>query len=97
MEELKTILNHNDYDKFVDWLNEEVLDIEYSVDSEKNYKSAEIYLSLGGPACWIDTCDGTYYDTYSDEYQESKDCSDWLTFTQKALLNDWMREVFECL
>ena len=33
----------------------DALDIEYTVDSHKNYLGARIYVTLGGPTVWIDT------------------------------------------
>lgn len=37
-----------------DWIDD-VLDFEFVVDSQKNYVSAKIYVTLGGPTVWVDT------------------------------------------
>lgn len=36
------------------YLND-VLDWEFTIDSQKEYKSAKIWVTLGGPNVWIDT------------------------------------------
>lgn len=33
----------------------DVLDYEFTIDSRKEYKSAKIWVTLGGPNVWIDT------------------------------------------
>lgn len=38
----------------IDYL-EDALDIEYTLDSRKNLIGVNIYVTLGGPTCWIDT------------------------------------------
>ena len=40
------------YDYFSD-----VLDFEYTVNSDKTYKSVKVWITLGGPNVWIDTAD----------------------------------------
>lgn len=40
------------YDYFSD-----VLDFEYTVTSQREYKSVKIWVTLGGPNVWIDTSD----------------------------------------
>jgi hypothetical protein len=40
-----------------DWL-EDVLDIEYRVGADKEYRSARILLTYGGPNTWLDTRTG---------------------------------------
>ena len=37
-----------------DYLND-VLDYEFTIDSQKEYKAAKIWVTLGGPNVWIDT------------------------------------------
>lgn len=37
-----------------DWLAD-ALDVEYTVDSNLDYKAAKIYVTLGGPTVWVDT------------------------------------------
>jgi hypothetical protein len=40
-----------------DWLDD-VLDIEYRVGADKEYRSARILLTYGGPNTWLDTRTG---------------------------------------
>lgn len=39
-----------------DYLND-ILDYEFTIDSQKEYKSAKIWVALGGPNVWIDTAE----------------------------------------
>lgn len=39
---------------YFDWLND-ALDIEYTLDSNRELIGARIYVTLGGPTVWIDT------------------------------------------
>ena len=34
---------------------DDVLDLSYLVNSKKEYKSVKVFVTLGGPTCWIDT------------------------------------------
>lgn len=43
-----------------DWLAD-ALDVEYTVDSNLDYKAAKIYVTLGGPTVWIDTRDNAVH------------------------------------
>ncbi len=64
--ELESIYNGEDmnedgeqvtlYDYFSD-----VLDYEYTINSDKSYKSVKVYVTLGGPNVWIDTRDSEVY------------------------------------
>lgn len=37
-----------------DWIND-ALDFEYTIDSQRQYKAAKIWVTLGGPNVWVDT------------------------------------------
>lgn len=41
------------YDYFAD-----ALDIEYRINSDRTFKAAYIYITLGGPTVWVDTLEG---------------------------------------
>lgn len=45
---------NNEPISFYDWLND-ILDIEYTLDSRRELIGARIYVTLGGPTVWIDT------------------------------------------
>jgi hypothetical protein len=36
----------------------DVLDFEYTIDSQKRYRSVKVWVALGGPNIWIDTSEG---------------------------------------
>ena len=38
-----------------DYLTDNVLDVEYHIDSQFNYYSVLVYIALNGPTAWIDT------------------------------------------
>lgn len=38
-----------------DYLSDNVLDVEYHIDSQFNYYSVLVYIALNGPTAWIDT------------------------------------------
>ena len=42
------------YDYFSD-----VLDVEYVINSDLSYRAVKVYITLGGPAVWLDTYYGT--------------------------------------
>lgn len=44
-------------DQFYEYF-EDVLDVEYRVNSEGKYKGVVLYITLGGPNVWVDTCQG---------------------------------------
>jgi hypothetical protein len=51
----------------------DVLDINYILDSEKNYKGARILVAFGGPNIWIDTSKNTvegywWGESYTDSF-----------------------------
>ena len=45
-------------ESLIDYLCENALDIEYTLDSNKQLIGVRIYVTLGGPTCWIDTRNG---------------------------------------
>lgn len=55
--DLDAIACDEDPEKLYEYLNE-CLDIEFRCSSAKEYKSAKLYVTLGGPTVWIDTDSG---------------------------------------
>ena len=45
-------------ESLIDYLCENALDVEYTLDSNKRLIGVRIYVTLGGPTCWIDTRGG---------------------------------------
>lgn len=53
----------------IDWLNEQ-LEINYIYDSYKRFAGVKIYITLGGPTCWLDTRDCRLYYSYGNEFEQ---------------------------
>lgn len=63
-----------------DWVND-ALDFEYTVDSQRQYKAAKIWVTLGGPNVWVDTLARAVYLAWGSdraEYPISYDTADEL-------------------
>ena len=68
----------------------DVLDYDFTVDSRKEYRSARIWVSLGGPNVWIDTADRAVklaWGTDRAEYPIDSDVCDEI--------DDVMREIYD--
>lgn len=70
---------------------EDVLDINYLINSDKSYKGARLLVAFGGPNIWIDTAnkqvEGYWWNNnFIAHYQE-----DGLG------LDDYCNEIYECL
>lgn len=68
---------------------QDVLDINWILDSDREYKGARILVAFGGPNIWIDTTSNTveghwWSDSYTDRYVDN------------IGLDDAMRELWEC-
>lgn len=59
----------------------DALDVEYTIDSNLEYKSARIYVTLGGPTVWVDTAEHAVklaWGTDREEYPLDLDTCDYL-------------------
>ncbi len=68
---------------------EDVLDIEYIIDSEHRFKGARVLVAFGGPNIWINTRTNTvegyrWMDKATAEFEDTLG------------LNDWLEELYEC-
>lgn len=72
-----------------DYLND-VLDYEFTVDCRKEYKSAKIWVALGGPDVWIDTADRAVKLAWGTDRAEY--ALDWGVCDE---IDDIMREIYE--
>lgn len=54
----------------------DALDIEYTVTSGLEYSGVKVYVTLGGPTCWIDTDRGAVCLTWGGKSAECYLCSD---------------------
>lgn len=89
--------NYYDYDyEAGDLLNasdymSDVLDIEYRVDSKKEYKSAEILVAFGGPNIWIDTGRKKIIGAWWGDYCE-------VNYSKDAMgLDEHCEEIYNCI
>ena len=60
VDELETIYNGDLFNEEGDTVTlydyfSDVLDFEYTIDSQKEYRSVKVFITLGGPNVWIDT------------------------------------------
>lgn len=69
---------------------EDALDIEYIVASTREFQSARVYVTLGGPSCWIDTERRTVELRWGGESA----CYGLLSDTVNAV-EEWAREQWE--
>lgn len=73
-----------------DYLSD-VLDYEFTIDSQKEYKSATIWVTLGGPNVWIDTAERAVKLAWGADRAEY--LLDWGVCDE---IDDIMREIYEC-
>lgn len=69
----------------------DVLDYEFTIDSRKEYVSAKIWVTLGGPNIWIDTAERAVklaWGADREEYPLGWDVCDEI--------DDIMREIYKC-
>lgn len=68
----------------------DVLDYEFTIDGRKEYKSAKIWITLGGPNVWIDTAERAVRLTWGRDREEYP--IDWNVCDE---IDDIMREIYE--
>ena len=73
-----------------DYLND-VLDYEFTIDSQKEHKSAKIWITLGGPNVWIDTAERAVKLAWGTDRE--KYALDWDVCNE---IDEIMREIYEC-
>ena len=73
-----------------DYLND-VLDYEFTIDSQKEYKSAKIWVTLGGPNVWIDTAERAVKLAWWTDRAEYP--LDWDVCNE---IDDIMQDIYEC-
>ena len=69
----------------------DVLDYEFTIDSRKEYVSAKIWVTLGGPNVWIDTAERAVKLAWAADREEYP--LDWDVCDE---IDDIMREIYEC-
>ena len=72
-----------------DYFND-VLDIEYTIDSSGEYLGARVYVTLGGPNVWIDTREGYVKGAWGTDREES-----WIPSEINDEIDEIFREYYE--
>ena len=73
-------------ESLIDYLCENALDIEYTLNSQKELIGVRIYVALGGPTCWIDTRNGEVVCAWGDR------AAAWLASEICDEINDFYAE-----
>lgn len=73
-----------------DYLNN-VLDYEFTIDSQKEYKAAKIWVTLGGPNVWIDTAERAVKLAWGADREEYP-----LGYDVCNEIDDIMQDIYEC-
>lgn len=73
-----------------DYLND-VLDYEFTIDSQKEYKAAKIWVTLGDPNVWIDTAEKAVKLAWGADREEYP--LDWDVCNE---IDDIMQDIYEC-
>ena len=74
-----------------DYITENVLDVEYTLDSNKELIGVTLYVTLGGPTCWIDTRRQEVVCHWGSDSDSVCICSDVCDY-----INDFYRDMFDC-
>lgn len=69
----------------------DVLDYEFTIDSRKEYVSAKIWVTLGGPNIWIDTAERAVKLAWGADREEYP--LDWNVCNE---IDGIMQEIYEC-
>lgn len=69
----------------------DALDYEITIDSQMEYKSAKIWVTLGGPNVWIDTADKAVKLAWGTDRAEY--LVDWDTCEE---IDEYMRDLYTC-
>ncbi len=69
----------------------DVLDYEFTIDSRKEYVSAKIWVTLGGPNIWIDTAERAVKLAWGADREEYP--LDWDVCNE---IDGIMQEIYEC-
>ena len=70
---------------------QDVLDVEYRIDRERNFKSAKILVAFGGPTIWVDTEKSKVILQWWNEHAEAE-IDD---YTNDAI-NELFEELYNC-
>lgn len=74
-----------------DYFAEDVLDYEYLIDSNKEYKAVKLFVTLGGPTAWIDTETGTVEVRWGTEKGSA-----YLDISTRDAIDEIWEEFYNC-
>ena len=74
-------------ESLIDYLCENALDIEYTLNSQKELIGVRIYVTLGGPTCWIDTRNGEVVCAWGSDKESA-----WLASEVCEEINSYFEE-----
>lgn len=89
LDELQEVIDSSDYDLFLDWANENILDYTFLVDASKEYIAAYIDVALGGPNVTFNTLKGIVTCSWGGDSE-----SIYLPNDIKDYLDDYMSELY---
>ena len=69
----------------------DALDYEFTIDSQKEYKAAKIWITLGGPNVWIDTAERAVKLAWGTDREEY--ALDWDVCEEIDCI---MQDIYEC-
>ena len=89
--DLDALACDDDPEKLYEYLDE-CLDVEFRCNSAKEYKSAKLYVTLGGPNVWVDTRNGEVAGAWGCDRESA-----WLASEVCEEIDEIFREWFACL
>lgn len=74
-----------------DYLTEQALDIEYRADAEKKLIGVYVWVTIGGPSCWIDTHKARVVCSWGSDREEYP-----LRESVAEAITEYYREIWDC-
>lgn len=89
LNELQEVIDSGDYDLFLDWASENILNYTFLIDASKEYLASYIDVALGGPNVTFNTLDESVICSWGGESE-----SVYLPNDIKSYLDDYMSELY---
>jgi len=86
----ETLTEEGEQKSFYDYISEDVLDYDFTLNSQKELTGCRLWVTLGGPNVWIDTNDNEIKLAWGTDRE-----SDWLPSEIAEEINDIMREFLQ--
>lgn len=84
----ETLTEEGEQKSFYDYICDDVLDYDFTLNSQKELTGVRLYVTLGGPNVWIDTNDNEIKLAWGTDKETL-----WLPSEIAEELNDCMREI----